>query len=248
MSCGETGNDAAALHTGLDAYYYDLDALSKGGLVYRYDAVGTDTVPSEFWHLTSVESEGNRFMISSGYDQFFRPSFLIYERLVPGGTVIHDYQMNMYDTANVLQPIKPVIDGFAAYPFEIESDETVFVFEMSWALPSDPNQTYTFIRNRRFVGIQDCMVQGKESSCAEFEIREKTILDDKKEGGMELESINTERYAKDIGLVYFDKRSNGVTLRAFQLGAVMTTADFEAIAQKQGVEKLLITEIQNAPK
>lgn len=195
-------------------YYYPIEDLHQGK-VYVYTPVNADTLPSYFW---SFLNQGG-YLIGTKYDEKLRIEQTVTEEVVGNGTLLHRLQLCEYfdENPDICQTIQVDIEAAAVFPFEMLDSSSVFLNKISWRELSDSMIENQIIKNRHFLGFDDCEWQGKTYDCAKFGIREEIQSGSEIDGFQTFKAYTEEHYAKGIGLIYSKKNIENLFILEYQL-------------------------------
>lgn len=195
-------------------YYYPIEDLYEGK-VYVYTPVNNDTLPSYFWYYFN---QGG-YLIGTKYDEKLRVEQILTEEVVGNGTLLHRLQLCEYfdDNPDICQPIQIEIEAAAVFPFEMIDSSSVFLNKIRWKERSDSTIENQVIKNRHFLGFDQCEWQGKMYDCAKFGIREEIQSGSEADGFQSFKAYTEEHYAKGIGLVYSNKNIENLFTLEYQL-------------------------------
>ena len=189
----------------IEQYYLPLEELEEG-LAYEYRAVGNDSLPPYYWYFRTIEHEEKTFLTGMYYNYAFLPQQFIREEKVSNGMLLEEMFIYESDSLNEQLQIPVEVLSGSTYPFQVQDSLGVFLYKVQWQSPRDSSVT-TIIRNRRYRGSATHYAKGKTYDCIEFSIKE--VIDNEKQGFLELELEGIERYAEGIGLVYSERRLIG---------------------------------------
>ena len=197
----------------IKSYYFPIYKLDGGMMfVYKYkDAL----MPEFYWHLKTIKQRDSLYLkvIELNGDFVVQQQFT--EQIYPSGTRIIDYQIMDIDSLGQIDTARLEIESGDSYPFYVEKDGGVYIFQVNWIFPNNPELKYSIIRNRRYVGDTTFVFKGKEVPAITFSVKELLVTD--LVGRQELEFDKTEIYAKGLGLVYSKRPLNDSLSLEFQL-------------------------------
>lgn len=197
-------------------YYYPIESL-KQPMVYEYRAVNNDTLGAEYWYFKTHETDTAIYFTGNNLNRNFEVGQFSSEEVVKNGTIQKDYVLFTYDSLGQQFQIPAEIEYGNTFPFEVKDSNSVFLQKLKWTFSEEPLITTTLIRNRRYKGETKFTYNGKVYECVEFQLRE--LIDDFNNGHFEKEYGGKELYAKGLGLVYYKKVIDDITLE-YELAAV----------------------------
>jgi hypothetical protein len=183
-------------------YYFPLKQLTEG-LVYEYQSVNNDSLAPEYWYFRSFVLDSGIYLTGTSYSPDFTPQQLVREEMVSNGMILQDLYLYDSDSTDFQQQVAAQIIAGNVFPFEVRDSGGIFLYKVSWQLPSEPGATTTLIKNRRYAGDTTFVFQDKRYDCVVFEVRE--LLEYDLNGRFEQEFSSVEWYAKGLGLVYYRK-------------------------------------------
>lgn len=186
-------------------YYFPIRQL-EDGLVYEYRAVGQDSLPPIYWYYRSFIEEEGVFLTGTYYEFDLIPRQLAKEEVVSNGIIQNELDIFVMDSTGRQQPLHTEVLSGSVFPFKVSAEGGIFLYKIQISAPDEPHLVTTLIKNRRYVGDTTYVFQDTKLPSVIFEVRELVELDDKEQGGMEPQWDGTEIYAKNIGLVYYEKQ------------------------------------------
>jgi len=199
-SCDEAKSDLRDIKD----YYFPVENLDPG-MVYEYETVDDPRNPPFYYYYRNVRSASDLFLTGTYYDYNFTPIQFVREKITPTGMVLADFYFYQTDTLTDKQNQVPVeIQAKNVFPFTVNEEKPgVLLFTIKWDDPEPTGTEYTLIRNRQFAKDTTYIYQEKEHQAVKFYVRE--LIDNFNQGHLETEYDGMEIYAKDLGLVYFEK-------------------------------------------
>jgi len=195
------------------SYYFPIHKLDDGMMfVYKYNNA---MMPEFYWHLKTEKQQDSLYLKVIELNGDFSVQQKFTEQIYPSGTRIIDYQIMDIDSLGRIDTAQIEIQRGDSYPFYVEKDGGVYIFQVNWRFPRDLESKYTVIRNRRYVGDTTFLFKEKEVPAIIFNVKELLVND--LIGRQELEFDKTEIYAKDLGLVYAKRPLNDSLSLEFQL-------------------------------
>ena len=200
FSCNEPTNPIRNIKD----YYFPVENLDQG-LVYEYETAEDPRNPPFFYYYRSVRNAADLYLTGTYYDYDFTPIQFVREEMTSNGMTLADFYFYHTDTLTNKQNQVPVeIEAKNVFPFTVKEEKPgVLLFTIKWDDPEPTGTEYTLIRNRQFAGDTTYIYQGKEHEAVQFYVRE--LIDNYNQGHLETEYDGLEIYAKDLGLVYFEK-------------------------------------------
>lgn len=197
-------------------FYFPIRQL-EDGLVYEYRSVTNDSLPPIYWYYRSFVEEEGVYLTATYYEYDLIPRHFSKEEMVSNGMLQTDlYFMVPDSTTGKQHRFDSEILAGNIFPFKVSEQGGIFLYKISFNLPDQPDVTTTLIKNRRYVGDTTFVFQGNAVTGVQFEVRELVEIDDKRQGGIEPQWDGKEIYAKDIGLIFFEKKL-GTTPLAYAL-------------------------------
>lgn len=196
-------------------YYLPIAELSDGK-VYEYHALHNDSLPPFYWYFRTMEQKGETILTSTYYDHQFTVQQLSNEVVVKNGVILNDLFLYGTDTLTGKQIQNPVrVEWDNAFPFEVTDSTGAFLYKIYWTDYENPQQKIRLIRNKHFMGEDSYTYKGETVNCVRFLVKE--LLEIEEVGFQELKYTGTELYAKDIGLVYYNKKMDGQIVQEYEL-------------------------------
>lgn len=197
-SCGEGKRN-------IKKYYFPLIQLQNNGLVYEYETAEEERLPPFYWYYQSIRDTTGKYLIGTYYDYDFTPFQFVREEMVENGMTLADFYFYETDSLTNTQSRIPVeIQSKNVFPFYVDEEKpSVLLYSIQWDDPKDLETKLTLVRNRQFAGDTTYIYQNKKYAAIKFYVRE--LIDNFKEGHLEQEYDGLEIYAKNLGLVYFEK-------------------------------------------
>ncbi len=183
--------------------------------VYIYSA--NDSIGKEYWEIIPTDEglktnvySGSLTLTQTSVETFYKNGVNLEQLTLQGG----DAKINA---------------GFV-FPFDqLDSSEVLF-YHVLWNASDDQNTAYELIRNRRFAGLENREVMGKEVACAQFKLEERIISN--LDGSIEMKTSGVEFYAEHIGLIYRRRQINEELLIEQILLDVITPSKFNALIKE----------------
>lgn len=197
-------------------FYFPLKALQEG-LVYEYQPVGNESLTPVYWYYRSFVQPEGVFLTGTYYEYELKPLQLVKEEWVENGMLLNDLLIYADDSLGQQRTIKAEILSGNVFPFEVTDSNGVFLYKVRLAFPEAPGITTTLIKNRRYLGEVNYPLEGKLREAVRFRVDELVEDNDPDDGVVEPAIKGEEIYAKDIGLVYFEKEISPDLTIAYQL-------------------------------
>lgn len=222
-ACAKTDRDAPH-------YYYPVEALT-GGLVYGYAPVEPLGGAPHYWYHRGVETADSTMLVSTYYAADFEPRQLVRERIVREGSLLRDLRLYFPTASGESQTVRAEVLQPALFSFGAPDADRLLVSSVAFSEPAaggtegaaadgvtgfgesenqDPRSRprYTLTRNRSYVSDTLYVLDGATVDAQLWHVRELTEQDSA--GVLTIESRAIEIYARDIGLVYRERRfANG---------------------------------------
>ncbi len=181
----------------IKSYYYPIHKLDGGMMfVYKYK---NDRMPEFYYHLKTQKLQDSLYLKVTELRGDFSVEQRITEQIFPSGSKIIDYQMMDLDSSGQEYMANLEILSGDTYPFYVEKNGGVYIFQAKWFFPNNPEFKYTLIRNRRYAGDTTFVFKGQKTPAIKMSAKELIVTES--EGYQELEFNKTEIYAKGLGLV-----------------------------------------------
>ena len=196
-------------------YYLPIAELSDGK-VYEFHALHHDSLPPFYWYFRTMKQKGETILTSTYYDHQFTVQQLSNEVIVKNGVILNDLFLYGMDTLTGKQIQNPVrVEWDNAFPFEVTDSTGAFLYKIYWTDLENPQQKLRLIRNKHFMGDDTYTYKGETVNCVRFLVKE--LLEIEEVGFQELKYTGIELYAKDIGLVYYNKKIDGQIVQEYEL-------------------------------
>lgn len=227
LACGTDKRD-------IREYYFPVEQLEKGGLVYAYASEEGDSTDRRYWYYNAFERDSGTFLVGTQYDRYFDINQIVREKLVDNGSLARNSFLYELDTATGKSiPIQAIIESPNLFPFLVTDSLGIFLYSIRYSPPSDTSASISLIRNRRFLGDGPAFeFNGKKYATVRFAIKER--IGHSAEGAAEIEGSGEEWYAKGLGLVYFKKSfgEDGSIRYAFRLRETFSMQELEYRAEE----------------
>lgn len=206
-----------------EPYYFPLHNL-KDGKVYAYESVGNENDPPVYWFFKSKERDGRQLLNGTSYGPSFNPDQAIQEEKVDNGILLRHYFTFERNSFGETVPLETIIEVDDVFAFSVKKYSAVVITSIKWTALAD-SSNYTFIRNRQFETETSFTFDNKNYKAIKLITRE--LVDQEKQGHLELEYSGVEIYAKNLGLVYFSKEINESWQMRYELKKVYSVSEFE---------------------
>jgi len=220
ISCGSKPD-----YLDLSKYYFPYQLLEEG-LVYEYESVNSDSLTKEYWFHKSVKDENGWHHTGNYYDQNFMIRQFYREKIYETGAVFEDYFLYVTDSTGKEERIEAEISSPNGFPFQLKDSTSILVTKLSWLFSETPKHKTTLIRNKQYAGGVNYRFKGEDKEAIQFSLKE--LIDDETEGHLEAQYSGLEIYAKDIGLVYYQKEVNESLQLQYQLVDIYPMKELEA--------------------
>lgn len=228
-------------YTNIEDYYFPLEGLTNGGLVYEFQPVinddlragRNDSVFSVYYKYEYFPSDTPMFIITQ-FDEFCRQTVIHRDRVAFNGTVQEGLRLLEYldvqsDTASI---VDVNIEKGNVFPFEVH-DSSMFLYRINWNSSLAPTMKVSINRIRMYNGKTTHFYKNVPYECVEFTVNEDVYVEDAVDGGSDPAPYNkTERYAEGLGLVYYTALSGNGELQAYQLVDIFTMDDLTEKCEK----------------
>lgn len=193
VSCNSSKN--------IKEYYYPIDTMGSEGLVYEFQSL--DSLPPYYWYYSMQERPDGKYLVATNYNTFYEIEQISIEKIVSNGTKLHQYTLYQKDSSGKATAVETSIKSNGYFPFEVKDTSGVFMYELKWTDPIDTNHHTTLVRNKHFEKDSVYAYNGKSVPCVIF--RSKDLIDDDRNGHLEIRYSGREIYAQGLGLVYTEK-------------------------------------------
>ncbi|MCH2021589.1 MAG: hypothetical protein MK207_03825 [Saprospiraceae bacterium] len=194
-------------------YYYPIGEL-ESGKVYEYVVVHEgDEYLSHYWHLqSSKDTSGNLFLNWERYNGMLQKDQYIKEWIINDGVIVEEYKFFVQDSATQeMKEYQNIVSQNVVFPFNASLDSVMayrFICEMK--LPPD-FLTSKLIRDRKFAENSSFNYNDKEVDVIVFRNSDLYDIENKEEGGFwNVKKSVVEIYAKGIGLIYQEEKTDGI--------------------------------------
>ena len=189
----------------IEDFYFPVKELRQGK-VYEYAVSNQDSIALEYWYYRGFVRDSGLFLAGTFYDQHFQIGQIIREKITSSGAIAKE--CHLYEAAADPEAaqihIPTVVEAPNLFPFSVGDSSGAYIFKLHFSPPDDTSTTIYLSRERRFVGdAPDFEFNGENYPCIRFAVRES--ISSQKNGPPDLESFGEERYAKNLGLVYYSK-------------------------------------------
>ena len=194
-------------------YYFPLKSLETG-LVYEYEPVGNTPSGVNYWYYRSIFQNGEVHLTGTYYENDLVPLQLNNEQMTEAGMILQDLYLYETDSTKENQQIQIPVEVIQddVFPFSVQKEGGIFLYNVKWSSPNDPGATMELIKNRYYAGDTTIVFQDKKYDAIIFDLKELVSYD--KEGVLEQQYNGQEIYAKGLGLVYYSKKvSEALNLR-----------------------------------
>lgn len=176
-------------------YYFPLERMEGGMMfVYKYNNANAEFI----WHLETQKQKDSLYLKVLILREDNTIEQKITEQIYPSGSKVIDYKIMEIDSNGNEGIAYLDIQSGHSFPFEVEKDGGVYIFQLKWFFPSDPELKYTLVRNRRYVGDTTFLFKGVEVPAIILNVKE--LLETEQEGRQTFEYEKIEVYAKGLGL------------------------------------------------
>lgn len=207
LACNEGGK------RDIEAYYFPVKQLRKGQ-VYEYAVSNQDSIALEYWFYRGLVRDSGLFLAGTFYDQNFEIRQIIREKITKSGAIAKE--CNLYEPAPETEAgqtqIATLIESPNLFPFSVRDSSGIFEFKLHFSSPYDPGSKIYLNKKRRYIGnVADFEFDGENYPCIRFAVYES--ISSQENGRPDLESFGEERYAKGLGLVYYNKSYGNNTVK-----------------------------------
>ena len=227
LGCIACANDGTK---DIRAYYFPLNKL-QDGMVYEYRAVQNDSLAPNYWYFRSVVLDTGAFLTGTYYRDDLTPLQFTREQMLKNGMLLRDLYLYETDSTGKAQRTEAEIIAGSVFPFEVRDSGGIFLYNVSWQTPSDPDATMRLIKNRRYAGDTTIVWQERSYDCVVFTVRE--LLEHNLDGYFEREFSTVEWYAKGIGLIYYRKEITADFVLEYRLHDRYPMENLEALFRQK---------------
>ena len=199
----------------LRPYYFPFKNLTEG-LVYEYQPLDTVGTPFYAYYRTLYEAE-KTYLTVMFYDHTYAPYQFVSERLVNSGALLERQFLYEPDSTGKQLQIPVRVAANNTFPFKTATGAPpgILLMEMTWQQPSQPDATFTLVRNRQLVSDTTWAYRNETYPAVAFRLRE--LIEHDEEGILSQEYGGREVYAEGLGLVYSEKRISPELALRYQL-------------------------------
>lgn len=209
VGCKQTPNN----QINIESYYFPIHNLDGGMMfVYKYKNA---TMPEFYWHLQTQKQQDSLYLNIVELREDFSVQQKLTEQILPSGSKVVNYQIMDMDSTGQVDTATLDIESGVSYPFYVEDNGGVYIFQAKWFFPKNPEFKYTLVRNRRYGGPTTFRFKGKEIPAIKMNVKELIVTES--DGWQELEFNKTEIYAKGLGLVFSKSILNDSLSLEYQL-------------------------------
>lgn len=186
----------------LRSYYFPLRELTDG-LVYELEPLGATPPAPVYWYYRSFVTDTALILTANAYGTDFIPDQLIRERYTPDGMVTEEVILYETDSLGTQQEAAPArIEAGNVFPFFLpEERRPIYLYRISFRLPSQPDVEQILVLNRQFDKDTTFQFQGEPVDAIKFALKGLVEVRDTVQGGIDPEFSGYELYAKGLGLV-----------------------------------------------
>ncbi len=182
-------------------------------------------MPPFYWYYKSF-TENNAQQFSG---QYYNVEGVVQqftlEQITPSGSTALEYRLFEYDSLGTMHKANVTIEKNQVYPF-LQSDN-IQRFKIQWNDPLTPSTQNSLNRGRIFQKYTNYNWKGKEVPCAEFLMVETIDVEEANNGVQTIETTTKELFAKEIGLVYYQKKIGDKINIEYELEHRESMAEFE---------------------
>lgn len=212
-------------------YYFPLRSLEEG-LVYAYEPVG-DTVSGDvYWYYRTINTDSATYLTGAYYEDDFTPSQVVREEMVYNGMLLNSLFIFETDSTGKQQQIRAEVESASVFPFFVRDSNDVYLYKVSFSLPSQPHGTTTLIINRRFLGDTTVVFEGETYDALRFGLRGVVSVRDSIQGDIEPAFRGQEIYAHKLGLFSYHRNYGGAVL-SYQLRERFPMSKLEAMSKER---------------
>lgn len=185
-------------------FFYPLSEWEEG-MVYEYQPVNNPDLPAEYWYFRKISIDSSNFLTGQYYDHNFTPRQIFNAEITENGTFTRDYILYEYDSLSHVTQKRAEIIANTGFPFGALDSLSISKLQLKWKNPTEeyPDGYLEMTRNRRFSSHAAYSFKNKSYECIDFEMKE--LVDDFNDGHLEKEFSGIERFAKNLGLIYYRK-------------------------------------------
>lgn len=210
----------------LKSFYFPLN--TSDGLVYQYQRTTNGNASDTYYcFYKSHLLDGQKHFTGQYYEADGRVSQFYRQMVDDGGIEMESYLLYEADTLDPTT-VKVVHDDI--FPFYPSDTMSVYLYRVSYESKLDSSVT-TITRNRRYIGKESWTHNQKTYEAIRFGLLER--IENDKNGVVTIDLKGHEIYAKDVGLVYLERKSDeGALTLIDQLVDRIEMTEFENRFQK----------------
>jgi len=206
MSCGQPEGKTE----NISAYYFPLDAIPPGGMVYTYRNVKDPEGKPEIWrHVRKgdgiLESTNFNLIYDFDSDNQVPDTVMIqrqYDRMASNGVITDSLVLFAKDSTGLVRQIPVHIKSANRFPYSPVDSSNIWLTQMEWWQPEDSLHV-TLQRRRRFMGHTTWNQKGQTYPAIRF--RTDDTFETERDGWTISSWTGEEIYAQHIGLVYYKR-------------------------------------------
>lgn len=211
VGCKPPSNEPITATIDISSYYFPIYKLYDGMMfVYKYKEPNK---PELIWHLQTKNQNKSVFLNKIVMESLSTQT--IVEEVVPSG--IKTVSLQTEDQTKENETITAdfnILKG-DTYPFKVEQNGGIYLFQAKWSNSNKPLETYTLIRNRRYEGDTTFVFKGQTIPAIKISVNELIEIDN--DGVQEFKQKGLEVYAQGIGLVASRKVLDQFMVSEYQL-------------------------------
>ena len=224
------GLDKTPSKRNIKDFYFPLEKIGEKGIVYAYDAqnVGKGVKNTEYWHIQSIKTDSGHFVKSTYYDPSLTRGITTLERVVESGVLLEEMYFSERDTiTGTPVPVKATIVAGNSFPFLVTDSVGLFLYSVKYHPLNSPESWNYLIRNKRYYG-NGHFFDFKNNKLQTILFKSKEAAGNDGVGAAELEGRSEQHYAKNLGLVSYEKRYAAY----HQSYALVDTFSYDILLQK----------------
>lgn len=206
MSCGQPGGKTE----NISAYYFPLDSIPPGGMVYTYKNLRDPEGKPEIWRHVR---KGDRLLKSTNFNLIYDfdsdnqvPDTVMvqtqYDRMASNGVITDSLFLFAEDSTHSVRKIPVHIISPNRFPFIPVDSTNIWLTHMEWWQPEDSLHV-NLQRRRRFMGNTTWYHNGISYPAVRF--RTDDTFETERDGWTITSWTGEEIYALNIGLVHYKR-------------------------------------------
>ncbi|MEL7159963.1 MAG: hypothetical protein AAFN92_04335 [Bacteroidota bacterium] len=191
-------------------YYFPVRELIDGR-VYAYENTGTMPGPEfEYWYYLGVDLDTALHLSATRYGPTLAPEQQSRREIRNEGVYLREMTLLTTDSTGVATPIPTELAFTFTFPFYYEpAYKAAYGYRLSLVTPDNPDALTYVTLDRRFRGDTTVTVLGESLPAIVFDLAGEVSLRDPEEGDISPQFTGYEIYAKNLGLVAYERDLGG---------------------------------------